>query len=90
MESLINQIGLPIVAVLVPLIVQIFKTKLMPNIPTWLIPILALILGPLGELAVAKLSGTGWTGAAGAVAGLAGVGVRELFNQIGKAIKGEA
>jgi len=90
MEALVKQIGLPMVALLVPLIVALFKTKIMPSVPVWLIPILAMILGPLGEFAVAKLSGGTWTGVAGALAGLAGVGVREIVDQMKKALTGTA
>jgi hypothetical protein len=86
MEQLVQQIGLPIVALLVPLVVQLLKTKVMPSIPVWLIPILALVLGPLGEFAVAKLTATTMTGWSGALAGLAGVGVREIVDQLRKAL----
>ena len=86
MEQLVQQIGLPIVALLVPLLVQLFKTRIVPSIPIWLIPILAMVLGPLGEFVVTKLSGTAMTGWAGALAGLAGVGVREIVDQLKKAL----
>lgn len=86
MEALIKQIGLPLIAIVVPLIVALFR-KIMPKIPSWLLPVIALALGPLADFIVAKLTGvSAGTGIMAALAGLAGVGVREVFNQIGKAI----
>lgn len=69
--------------VIVPLIIAGIK-KLKPNIPTWLIPALSPFLGLLlayvGQLALH--SHANW--ALAAVLGIAGVGVRELKDQLTK------
>jgi hypothetical protein len=83
--AIINDIGLPLIAVIVPLIVAAFK-KVVPDIPSFLLPVIAPVLGAGGGLLLAWLAsvpGGGWKGAA---AGLAGVGVRELVDQLKKAL----
>lgn len=85
MEDLIQQLGLPLIAVLVPLAVGAFK-KIVPDIPKWLLPIMATALGPLFDLGLAAIAGTEFNGIAGALVGLAGVGVRELKDQLVKAL----
>lgn len=89
MEDLINSIGLPLIAAVVPVIVAGFK-KLLPGIPPLFLPILAAVIGPAGALAVSWLSGIEASGWVMALLGVAGVGIRELFDQLGKAIKGAA
>lgn len=89
MEDLINSIGLPIIAAVVPIVVAGFK-KLLPSVPPFLIPILAAIIGPGGAVLVSWLSGIEANGWVLALLGVAGVGIRELFDQLGKAIKGAA
>lgn len=67
--------------VIIPLLIAGMK-KLKPNIPTWFIPILAPLLGTLtGYIATIALHNTGnlWLSAA---LGLAGVGVREVVDQL--------
>lgn len=85
MEDLVQQIGLPLIAVLVPLVVGLFK-KIVPDIPKWLLPVLAAVLGPAFDLGIAALSGAEFNGIAGVLAGLAGVGLREVKDQAIKAL----
>lgn len=85
MEDLIQQIGLPLIAVLVPLVVGLFK-KIVPDIPKWMLPVLAGLLGPVFDLGIAAISGAEFSGIAGALAGLAGVGLREVKDQVVKAL----
>lgn len=86
MEDLIQQIGLPLIAVLVPLVVGGFK-KLLPNVPTVLLPILAALLGPVFELGISYVTMAEFTGVAGALMGLAGVGLREVKDQVVKSVQ---
>jgi hypothetical protein len=83
--NLINQIGLPLIAVVVPIIIAAFK-GLLPRIPTWALPLLAPVLGAGGDVAIGLLAGVDSSGLAGALAGLAGVGVREVVDQARKAL----
>ena len=70
--------------ILVPLIIAGMK-YLAPKIPGWLLPILAPVLGiaidALGSLATGQ-AGNVWMAA---LLGLAGVGLREAKDQLGKA-----
>jgi hypothetical protein len=83
--AIVNQIGLPLIAVLVPIIIAAFK-NLLPKVPSWALPLLAPILGAAGDAVLALLAGVPVTGWQGALAGLAGVGVREVVDQAKKAI----
>lgn len=85
MEDLIQQIGLPIIAVLVPIVIAAFK-RVIPDIPKWLLPIMATALGPVFDLGIGMLSGAEFNGVAAVLAGLAGVGLRELKDQAQKAL----
>lgn len=85
MEDLISQVGLPIIAVLVPIVIAAFK-KVIPDIPKWLLPIIATALGPLFDLGIGLLAGSEFNGVAAVLAGLAGVGLRELKDQATKAL----
>lgn len=83
--ALINDIGLPLIAAVVPVIVAAFK-KLLPKVPTFLLPLLAPLLGAAGDFLLSLLAGVPATGWKGALAGLAGVGVREIVDQTKKAL----
>lgn len=69
------------IAIVVPLVVGLFK-KLVPRLPTWLLPIsspfVGLAIGALLKLAGAQ--GFGWWDSA--LAGAAGVMLREGWNQV--------
>jgi len=85
MEDLINQIGLLVIPVLVPLAVAAFK-KLWGNVPPVVLPLLAAILGPVFDLAIGAVAGVESSGVWAVLLGLAGVGLRELKDQITKAV----
>ncbi len=85
MSQLIGQIGLPLIAVLVPLVVALFKEAL-PQIPKPLLPLLAAVLGVIGDLATSYLSGAPSNTIVGALVGFGGVGLRELIDQMKKAV----
>jgi len=67
--------------VIVPLVIAGVK-KVLPQIPTWLLPVLAPILGVVADLINSWASGAQTNLALAAVLGLAGVGVREVKDQL--------
>jgi len=73
--TLILQLAQLLIPILVPLEIAAVK-KLAPMLPSWLLPILAPILGGF-QAGITGISSVG----AGAVLGLAGVGVREAVDQ---------
>lgn len=76
------------VQLLIPIVVPILLAALkfaFSALPSWLIPILAPVLGGLGDAAIAFASGTPSNLVLGAALGSAGVGVRELVDQVKKA-----
>lgn len=76
-NSIVN-IATPII---VPIVIEIVKF-ISPKIPTWIIPILAPILGGLvGILSNAALQANGNLFVAVAL-GMAGVGLREIVDQL--------
>jgi hypothetical protein len=83
--SIIEQMSPGIIAVAVPLIIAGLK-KLYESIPPWLIPIIAPALGVLGDAIVGLASGLslGHGPIGAAIAGLAGVGAREIVDQLRK------
>lgn len=87
LKQFVNQVSPLAIAVLVPMIVAGFK-KLMPNIPSWLLPVSAPFVGALGDFIVTVISG--WSPAGGTLpallAGALGVFVRESFDQVKKAL----
>jgi uncharacterized YccA/Bax inhibitor family protein len=89
MEELINAIGMPLIVIAVPLVVAFLKS-MFTKLPAMLIPIIAALLGPVGDFALQLISsyqGIGWTAA---LLGVAGVGVREIFDQLKKATSAPA
>lgn len=79
MES--TQIVNLLTPVIVPLVIAGFK-MISSKIPTWILPILAPILGALvGVISNAALQANGNLMVAAAL-GLAGVGVREIIDQL--------
>jgi drug/metabolite transporter (DMT)-like permease len=72
-----------VIAALTPLVVPILTDllkKIVPLIPTQLIPVVATVLGVIITVLNSGLSGG--TVAVGATLGFAGVGVREVVNQL--------
>lgn len=88
MEALLQAIGLPLIPVLVPLAVAAFKKYVWANIPKMLLPIIATALGPALEALLSLMTAHEFTGIAGVALGLAGIGVREFKDQIGKSLSG--
>lgn len=82
---LITEYGPLIIATVVPFAVAGFK-KVWPNLPNFLKPIIAGVLGPVIDLGIAALAGIETSGIAAALIGLAGVGVREIGVEIKKAM----
>lgn len=76
-----------LIPILVPMVVSQVK-KL--DMPTWLLPIVSVLLGGATEVVNQAIGGAGVSIApaeSGAMLGLAGVGVREVFDQLRKAIR---
>lgn len=70
------------VAVLVPLVVAFIKKKIWADIPSWCLPIIAMGLGALGTWIMGEASLTTLNPAYGLILGAAGVGVREIKDQL--------
>ena len=83
----------PIITALIPILVPMLVSQIKKmNIPTWILPIVSLILGASTEVANQLVAGGIGSIAiespvAGGMLGLAGVGVREMLDQIKKAVK---
>jgi len=69
-----------LITIVVPFIVEGVK-KLTPKIPTWLIPIIAAVVGVLLSLPTLLFPGDNVTWWQGLICGLGGVGLREIQNQ---------
>lgn len=85
LAPLIAQAGPALLAALVPAVIALFK-KIVPDIPSWAIPLMAPVLGFGGDFLLSLLSHVPATGWKGALAGLAGVGVREIVDQAKQAL----
>lgn len=84
LAQFIADFGPGFIAAVVPVLVALYKRAL-PDLPTWLTPIIAVVLGPTVEFGLGWLASVPATGVKGALAGLAGIGVRELYDQIKQA-----
>ena len=73
----------PVVIALVPIIVALLK-KLIPESMSWLFPVLATVLGAALDTLSQYTTGISRGPAAGAALGLAGVGLREVIDQLRK------
>ena len=81
--SLSSQEIAGLMAVITPVIVGLIRT-FAARLPKWLIPIIAPIIGAVGTTAINMDTSSI---VSGAVAGLVGVGLREVYDQINKASK---
>lgn len=81
-----NNLSPLIVPVIVPLVIAVLKF-VVARLPSWLLPILAPILGGLADAGIAWASGSTANPMLGAVLGSAGVGLREIVDQLKKAGK---
>ena len=84
---LISQLITYLTPMLVPLVLAAAK-KGIGALPSWLIPILAPILGAVLDVVNAQLTGFSGGGMLGAILGAAGVGLREIIDQLKKALAG--
>lgn len=75
---------LVIIPVAVPFIVALGKFFI-PKLPSWSLPILAPALGALIDYITAKTTGGTFSPVTSALLGSAGVGIREILDQIKKA-----
>lgn len=73
--------------ILVPILLLGVK-KILPNIPGWVIPILAPLLGVLTDVVNSMATGHQSNLLLSALLGLAGVGLREVKDQIKPAVNG--
>ena len=76
-----------LIPVIVPLVLYGVKL-LIPKVPKALLPILAPVLGGLVDAGLAYASGTAANPILGAALGSAGVGLREIVDQVKAAAKG--
>ncbi len=83
--SIVKSLEPFLIAVVVPGLVQVAKAAWYA-MPKWLMPILAGALGPVLDQLVALTAGTPSSPLLAVLMGLAGVGVREVANQVGKAV----
>lgn len=81
-----NQLLMPLIVAVVPLIIAVLKRWIPPSF-YWTLPLLATGLGPLVDFLSLKATGTGHGIIAGAAYGLMGVGLRELVDQLKKLAK---
>lgn len=82
-----NNLALALIPVLVPLLVALGKWAL-PKVPLWLLPILAPALGALVDYLSTLATGAVASPLLGAALGSAGVGVREIYDQASRKLKG--
>lgn len=73
-----------VIPIAVPLVLGIAKS-FVPKIPGWMLPVLAPLMGAAADYFASGTFGQGT--AMGVIAGSAGVGVRELADQIMKRLK---
>lgn len=84
-QDLLSQYIVLVIPVVVPLLIAGLK-KFIPNVPTVFLPVLAPLLGVLADWII-QMSGVHTGGLIkGAFLGAAGVGLRELQNQVAKAM----
>lgn len=73
-----------LIPIIVPMLVE--QTKRL-NLPKWLLPIASVVLGGMTEVVNQAVGGSGMSvssAESGAMLGLAGVGVREVYDQLKK------
>ena len=85
-KSLLSQMIIALTPVLVPILVMLLK-KGMGALPTWTIPMTAVVLGFLIDQINGYVTGANLGGVWGAVLGAAGVGVREVLDQVRSGLK---
>jgi hypothetical protein len=76
-----HQGGGLLIAAVVPLLVAFYRAKVHPGIPKWAIPILAGALGPAIDQLLAFTTAYQGNATMAALLGVAGVGIREIYDQ---------
>ena len=84
-KVLLGQIIVALTPVLVPLLIMLIKRGL-AYLPSWTIPVAAIVLGALIDAINGWTTGANLGGPWGAVLGAAGVGVREVLDQVRKGL----
>lgn len=77
-----TNIGLMLIPIIVPIVIAVAK-MFIPKLPGWTLPILAPLLGAIADYLMTGTFGQGTI--MGAIAGSAGVGLREIADQVQKA-----
>lgn len=85
--DLISQVAAPVIAMLVPLVIEVLK-KALSSIPSFLLPILAAVLGPALDQILSYIGSIDAIGWQAALLGAAGVGIREIVVQLKKVLSG--
>lgn len=85
-DSHLSSLLMLLIPVLVPLIVALGKF-IVPKVPTWMLPIIAPALGALLDFLTSLATGSTANPMIGALLGSAGVGVRELIDQVSGRMK---
>lgn len=84
-QDQISQYLVMVIPIVVPVFLAYLK-KFLPNVPSWALPILAPALGALADW-IMQMAGVQTGGMVkGALLGSAGVGLRELQNQVSQAM----
>lgn len=85
LAMLLPQIGPLVIAAVVPAAVAGFR-KVWPSVPKVLLPLAAAALGPIFDIAITAVAGIETSGTMAVLAGLAGVGLREIKDQVVKSV----
>jgi hypothetical protein len=70
-----------LIPVVVPIVIAALKAEI-PKLPGWSLPILSIIIGGLSDQATAAVVGNSSPWYVGAILGAAGIGVREIKDQL--------
>jgi ApbE superfamily uncharacterized protein (UPF0280 family) len=76
----------PVLIGVIPVLVHYVK-RTIPESMTWMVPVFAMILGPVADAISMKATGVGVGPMAAVGLGLASIGLREIVNQLTKAAK---
>lgn len=77
-----------LITLLTPVLISLLKRYVLPQLPRAALPALAPVIGALLQAAQSAVTDLPVQPEAGAAAGLAGVGVREVLDQLKKVARG--
>jgi hypothetical protein len=80
-----QELALALIPVVAPLIVALCK-KFLPSLPTWALPVIATLFGPLADYLSTYVTGATANPVLALALGAAGVGLREIADQAKKAL----